>query len=150
MMRKHLYFFAAASLFTACISNGLNEQKPLNQSAIDKAMADSINYTQIQWLDSTVNFGTVTEGETVNLKFRYKNVGDKPLIIGNVITACGCTGTHFSNLPLAPGKEGEITAQFNSINQHSPVHKSITVLANTKGMQQHQLTFTGEINPPKE
>jgi hypothetical protein len=152
MIKKLLYVFIAAATFTACISDGVKDKsnKPLDQAAIDRAMADTSNFTTIQWLDSSLNFGSITEGETVNIKFRYKNVGNKPLIIGNVIPACGCTGTQFNNQPLAPGKEGEISAQFNSINQHSPVHKSITVLANTKGVQQHQLAFAGEINKPKQ
>ncbi len=142
-MKQFLFLVFAASFILSC--NSEQKSQPLDQAAIDKVMADSGNYTSIQWLDSTVNFGVVEENAKVNVKFRYKNTGNKPLLIADVIPTCGCTVPEFKKEFVQPGNEGEITAQFNSMNQHTPVSKTITVRANTIDKQEHFLTFTGEI-----
>src|SRR6187397_2841031 len=59
---------------------------------LNKALEDSANFTNILWLDSTYqDLGKVEEGQVVDVAFRFKNTGDKPLIIPNVSVSCGCT-----------------------------------------------------------
>ena len=58
------------------------DQKPENKVTIgDFTAADSANFTQVQWLDSVVNFGTMQMGETKTVTFRMKNIGNKPLFL---------------------------------------------------------------------
>ena len=57
-----------------------------------KALEDSANFTTMYWLDSTYqDLGKVEEGQVVDVAFRFKNTGDKPLIIPSVSVSCGCT-----------------------------------------------------------
>lgn len=111
-----------------------------------KIQADTANYTTIQWLDSVVNFGSVKHGEQVKVTFRFKNTGDKPLILSNVVAGCGCTVPDFTRSPIAPGEQGVVTGAFDS-NKSQPgsVHKNIRVTANTKPKQQFELVFTGDV-----
>lgn len=119
-------------------------------SAIERAQYDTAHYTTIQWMDSVVNFGTINFGEKVQVKFRFKNVGETPLILSNVIAGCGCTVPEYSKAPVAPGAEGVVTGAFDSNKSHpGAVRKTIRVTANTKNKQDYELVFTGEVRDCK-
>lgn len=104
---------------------------------------DSLNYTYIKWLESSINFGTVKCGDRVKLIYRFKNVGEKPLFVINVTEACNCSLTEFNTDPIQPGKQGTIQVTFDSKTQADAVRKSLTVETNTYGTRFHELTFTG-------
>jgi len=112
------------------------------------AVEDSANFTTIEWLEDSLNLGTVKEGATVDVTFRFKNTGDKPLIISNVSAGCGCTVPETPKEPFQPGQEGKIQAKFNSEGRQGINHKTVTVYANTKGSTSHLLSF--EVNVEKE
>jgi hypothetical protein len=110
------------------------------------AMADTTNYTTIQWVDSTTqDLGSIKEGSIVEISWKFKNTGDKPLIISEARGTCGCTIADKPKEPIAPGQEGTIKARFNSQGQGPEAHKTVSVDANTKGQTQHYLTFTAHI-----
>jgi hypothetical protein len=93
--------------------------------------------TTIQWLDSVRNFGNINEGQKLALSFRFKNTGDKPLVIESVTPACGCTLADYPKQPVQPGEEGEITGEFNSEGRQGHQHKEITVKTNTPARTQN-------------
>jgi hypothetical protein len=140
---KQLFTLFLVTIIWAC---GQKANNPTDQSALDKAAADTANYTTIEWLDSVANFGSVDAGKKVEVKFRFKNTGAKPLILTEVRAGCGCTTPEWTKEPVAPGKEGYVTGIFNSANQHGEVHKMISVRSNTKNGVEHKLTFTGLVN----
>jgi hypothetical protein len=47
-----------------------------------------------------------------------------------VQTSCGCTVPSFSKEPVAPGKQGEITLEFNSAGKPGDVNKNALIIAN--------------------
>lgn len=101
--------------------------------------------TTIQWLDSVKTVGPVNEGQVVDIAFRFKNTGDKQLVIEDVKASCGCTVAERPQAPIAPGKEGEIKASFNSQGRPGSNSKSLTVVANTTGEKTYTLHFTVEV-----
>ena len=108
---------------------------------------DSANFTTVQWVDTTFNFGTVAKGEKVHIKYTCKNTGNKPLFIYYVRPGCGCTVADYTKAAIPPGKTGEVDAEFDS-NHGNPgeVHKSITVQTNTFNASP-RLTFEGTVTP---
>ena len=46
--------------------------------------------------------------------FQVKNTGNKPLILNEVQSSCGCVSVDFSTRPVAPGKETVITAVYDA------------------------------------
>jgi hypothetical protein len=70
------------------------------------------------------------EGDKVRHTWIVKNAGEHPLIISNVQTSCGCTVPSFSKEPVAPGKQGEITLEFNSAGKPGDVNKNALIIAN--------------------
>jgi hypothetical protein len=107
--------------------------------------ADSANWTTVQWTDSVVNKGSITEGEKLEILFHFRNTGDKPLIIKDARPSCGCTVAEKPLEPIAPGKEGFIRAEFDSQNKPGPNHKTIMVNTNTR-RGTDQLVFNVVVN----
>ncbi|HTD93103.1 MAG TPA: DUF1573 domain-containing protein [Chitinophagaceae bacterium] len=146
-MKKFLLIISIAAGLVACQGSDQKAGKPLSQEEKDKAVNDSSNFTTIQWLDSTVKeLGKVKEGQVVEVSYRFKNTGDRNLIIQNVSASCGCTVPEKPDKPFAPGEEGTVRAKFDSKGRpHGEARKEVYVNANTKPEQQHILTFKVEI-----
>ncbi|RYZ00819.1 MAG: DUF1573 domain-containing protein [Chitinophagaceae bacterium] len=106
---------------------------------------DSANATSIQWLDSTYqDMGRVIAGAKVEVKYRFRNSGSKPLIIQSANPGCGCTVAEKPSAPVAPGAESQIVATFDSEGRVGTNDKNITVIANTNP-QMHELKFKVEV-----
>lgn len=106
---------------------------------------DTANLTTIQWLDGAEkDFGKMKEGENLNVSFRFKNTGNKPLVISNVSASCGCTVPETPKKPYAPGETGVIKASFNSTGKPGTQSKQVTVYANTNP-QMNVLTFRVDV-----
>lgn len=104
---------------------------------------DSSLFTKITWLDSTErDFGTIPEGQKLEVAYRFLNSGEKPLIIARVQPSCGCTVAEQPEEPILPGKEGVIKASFNSEGRVGINHKKLYVIANTKGTQSNEVQFS--------
>ena len=110
-------------------------------------MADTANYTTIEWLDSTfLDKGKVVKGQEVEILYNFRNSGDKPLIIVNAAPQCGCTVTDIPKEPIRPGEVGKIRAKFNSKSQMVGEHrKSIALTTNTKPSSTTDLSFRVEV-----
>ena len=132
-MKKILFVLFAAGLF-ACQTADKKPVAALSQEEKDKAARDSANFTTIEWLDSTVkDLGNIKEGQVVEVSYRFKNTGNKPLIIAGVTASCGCTVPEKPEKPIAPGQEDVIKAKFNSKGRPKGENrKDVFVTANYK------------------
>jgi len=145
---KYLFLFFIAGIIVSCTSTDKPTTKEqATQDSLNKvAMADSTNYTTLQWLDSTnQDLGKIKEGSIVEISWKFKNTGSKPLIIAEAHGTCGCTIADKPKEPIAPGQDGVIKARFNSQGQAPNVTKTVSVDANTKPESHHSLTFTAQI-----
>jgi Protein of unknown function (DUF1573) len=153
MTMKHLLsIFSIALLFAACTSTDKQASpsvKEKTDSLNQVAMSDTANFTTLQWLDSTnQNLGKVKEGQVVEIAWRFKNTGNKPLIIANVQPGCGCTVADKPGEPVAPGNTGTIKARFDSKNHPGVQNKDVWVRANNSNKNtptENQLTFHVEV-----
>jgi hypothetical protein len=128
--------------FVILVSN--KPDPPKNRRAIALEKAHQHPMTSIVWLDSTQQLGTIKEGEIRTINFRFKNTGQKMLVIGEVAASCGCTVPEKPEKPIAPGEEGVILARFDSDGRIGTNHKVISVFANTENAP-HQLSFDVEV-----
>jgi hypothetical protein len=138
----------ALCIFVSCKNEESSNDQPASERLADKKVADPIDsasFTTVQWLDSLKDIGTVKRGDNVDITFRFKNTGDKPLLVQNVMAGCGCTVPERTEEPVLPGKEGFIRARFNSTNQHGTVNKTIEVVMNTKPSTAHTIAFIGDV-----
>jgi hypothetical protein len=146
-----LSFLVSGFLLLGCNNNDITASNSQNQDSIDRmkvlnASSDSANFTSIQWLDSThQELGKVQQGGVVEVSWKFKNVGNKPLIISNVSASCGCTVADKPEAPIAPGSEGTIKAKFDSQGREGTQRKDVYVTANTSGNSNYQLSFAVEV-----
>lgn len=78
------------------------------------------------------DFGTLTEGDTVEHVFAFVNTGEFPLIINNITASCGCTTPDWPHEPVAPGAKSSVRVRFNSRGKSGEQNKTITIFANTE------------------
>lgn len=153
-MKHTLIILAAALSIAACNpkdkktgnnGNTTDTAGKLTPDQIAKAGADSANFTTIQWIDSTVqSLGKLKHNQSVEITYRFRNSGDKVLIIENVSTSCGCTIAEKPEKPIDPGAEGVIKATFNG-SGNGRVSRDVRVFANTKPQKEHVLSFNGDV-----
>ncbi len=145
-MKKILFVLFAAGIF-ACQTADEKTADALTQEQKDKAARDSANFTSIEWLDSTFrDLGKVKEGQVVEVSYRFRNSGEKNLVIANVSASCGCTVPEKPEKPYAPGEEGVIRAKFDSKGRPAgETRKDVYVTANTTPESAIRLSFKVEI-----
>ena len=86
--------------------------------------------TTVQTIDSTYNFGKVTDGEKVEYNYKFRNTGKHPLIISSATASCGCTVPEKPDAPIPPGEIGYLKVVFDSRGRVGEVHKDINVRSN--------------------
>lgn len=85
---------------------------------------------KLQFEKETHDFGSIPQGIPASYTFKFKNVGDQPLVISNVQASCGCTTPEWTkDTPILPGKSGTIKAGYNAA-AIGAFNKSITVTSN--------------------
>jgi hypothetical protein len=146
-MNKSVLFL---SILLLSILYACNNDNNANASPPPNVATDSANFTQVHWRDSAINFGTVTKGEKVHIKYICKNIGDKPLFIYYVRPGCGCTVADYTKAAIPPGGTGEINAEFDSNHGIAgQVRKTISVETNTTNASP-RLVFFGTVKDNKQ
>jgi hypothetical protein len=144
-MKRLVIVFSALVALAACQGNSQDKPSVTSETTGTTqpaaASTDPATYTTIQWIDSAKDMGQINEGQKLEVAFRFKNSGDKPLVIQSVQPSCGCTVADYPKEPIAPGQEGLIKGVFDSNGKPGVNNKTMTVLANTKGTTAHHLSF---------
>ena len=150
-MKKIILVLTTVFLLGACKNNDKKTDEPVPISIEDKAkaMADTVNYTSLQWLDTKEkDLGKLTHDQTIEFSYRFKNTGDKNLVFENVWAQCGCTIPEKIEKPVAPGEEGVIKAKYNGTGS-GVINKAIYIKANIKPDANDTLHFTGHFDETK-
>ncbi|TYA71454.1 DUF1573 domain-containing protein [Seonamhaeicola marinus] len=133
-MKKIVLGLSAMCLiaFTSCKENAAQKIDEANIAAAAKRDADASKFPVLEFDKTEHDFGEIEKGKSVSTVFKYKNVGDAPLVITDIKSTCGCTVPQdWSRKPLAVGGSGEFTVTYNGSGS-STVSKTITVTANTE------------------
>ena len=149
-MKKIILALSALSLiaFTSCKEDA---SKKINESNVAEAAerdASSGKFPILQFDETSHDFGEIAANQPVETVFKYKNVGDAPLVITDIKSTCGCTVPEdWSREPLAKGESGQFTVKFNGSGSNK-ITKTITVTANTeKGTENVNITAFVKGNP---
>ena len=140
-MKKISLFITVVIIFVCCNVKRKDKVADGTASMAEMAAQDS---TTVQLIDSLYNFGTVTEGEKITYNFRFKNTGNKPLIITNTTASCGCTVPEKPEKPILSGETAFIKVVFNSKGKAGMNNKTITVTSNARP-EFPQLLLNGEV-----
>ncbi len=112
-------------------SNEVNSDMVTNNPATASSSKSEKGVPVIKFEKDTHDFGKLIQGEIVTYSFKFTNMGNGPLVIGNASASCGCTVPRYSEKPVQAGESGFIDVTFNSENKNGPVEKTVTIEANT-------------------
>jgi hypothetical protein len=105
---------------------------------------------KIEFQENSYAFGKIQEnGGLATHKFIFKNTGDRPVIITNVESSCGCTTPQWTRKPVKPGESGFVSAQYDPRNRPGAFNKHILVY-NTATKAPVKLVVTGEVIPKEK
>ena len=108
-------------LFTGC--NNKN-------NTVDPSARTVVKGTSISFDTKTFNFDTILFKKKAEYKFNFINDGEKPLVIYDVKTSCGCTVANFPKQPVKKGKSGNIKVEYDT-KRIGAFNKTIRVYTNT-------------------
>lgn len=96
-----------------------------------------------------IEYGKVAKGSDGVRVFRYKNIGDAPLVVYAALSECRCLVAQLSDtrVPVAPGETGELAVKYDT-TRVGPFTKSIEVRSNQRSGQNVTLTVAGEVLLP--
>ncbi len=137
-------YFSLAMIAIILISCNIRTKDRLANDASKQYELFLRDTTTVQVIDSSYNFGKVTDGDKVEYNYRFKNTGTKPLVIINTTASCGCTIPQKPERPIAAGDTGVIKVVFDSKGRVGTAHKTITVVANARPVFP-DLLLTGEV-----
>lgn len=140
-MRKIIAFLLIATILISCDSRRKDKIADDNVTQSEKALKQT---TSVQIIDSSYNFGKVTDGEMVEYSYRFKNTGANPLVVIEAHASCGCTIPQKPEKPIMPGEIGFIKVQFDSKGRVGNAYKTITISSNAKP-EFPQLVLTGDV-----
>ena len=95
--------------------------KPLNVDETEKAVQTTVSIPSTE-----ISMGDFPWQEEQTAVFTLKNTGDKPLVIQDAVTSCGCLHVSFTQQPVLPGDEAEVHATYKADNP-GYFNKNITV-----------------------
>lgn len=84
----------------------------------------------IQFRETSFDFGEVKQGEKVEHTFQVRNEGKSNLVLRKVRTSCGCTASKPDKEVIQPGESANIPVSFNTRGRNGRQNQSITVYSN--------------------
>ena len=90
-------------------------------------------YAEIEFTERSHDFGNIRPNDgPVSHTFEFKNVGNKPLVIVDVLASCGCTRPEYPTKPIKPGKKGKIKVTYSPYGRPmGPFSKTVKVITNS-------------------
>ena len=131
-MKRIVLSLLVVFVLISCETNNSNistdlVNNPVSADGINKG----VNVPVIQFEKTEHDFGKILQGEQVSYTFKFKNVGDAPLLITSIEKTCGCTSPEFTRTPVKPGDDGKITITYDSKGHKGFQNKRLIVKANT-------------------
>jgi len=135
-------------VFVSC--NEGNAASKVKKENLDKAKERDVENSKgaavIEFDKTEFDFGTVNEGDVVDVEFTVTNSGSTDLVITKAQPSCGCTVPTWPRTPIKPGASEKVVAKFNTAGKPNKQVKTITLFTNTaKGRE--VLKIKGNVTP---
>ena len=132
MKKLILTCLAATVFFASCNQGAKNSERNTTENTTSGTADSNDGIGKMDFKETVYDFGNIKEGEVVKHVFKFENTGTSPVILSQVSASCGCTTPTYTTTPILPGKEGEITVEFNSAGQVGQQQKIITIASNAE------------------
>jgi hypothetical protein len=111
-------------LFVGLLSFNANSQE-----AKSTAENQGTNAPAFEFETEIIDYGKIAHSSEGKRVFKFKNVGESPLIITSVKSTCGCTVPKKPSEPIMPGDIGEIEVEYDT-KRLGGFSKTITIVSN--------------------
>jgi hypothetical protein len=147
---KKMFSIALMAIALSACQNGTKQAdaNDVDSVAANSTLADTASAPKVEVEKAIFDFGVIKQGEKVSYEFKFKNVGNSPLIITDASATCGCTVPEYPKTPIKPGEEGRVKVIFDSSGKLGMQDKVITINSNANPAFE-QLHFVGEIKENK-
>jgi hypothetical protein len=86
----------------------------LSCSQTPQPAAAAKDNASIVFNETVHDFGTIPQGSDGSCEFIFKNTGEKPVVLTNVRSSCGCTVPEWPKQPIDKGIEAKIKVTYNT------------------------------------
>ena len=125
-MRK-IACFLSFMVVLLCVTAQTKGKKEVEPPYVPKVTTSA----EIEFDKITHDFGTLEVGNVKTGIFTYTNVGNRPLVLFDVIVSCDCTEVEWQKEPVMPGKTGVIKVTYTA-KTPGVIAKQITVQSNAQ------------------
>lgn len=112
---------------------------PLTSEDADKVPVMSLE-------TSSIDFGSVNMGSTVERSVKLRNTGKKELVIRHIQPNCPCIVVTNDKLKAKPGEEIKITIAWKSEGKHGAQNKAITIYSTDPANPVQRVALTANVN----
>ena len=106
------------------------------------------NQADIKFEETIIDYGEVEFESDGKRIFKFKNIGNAPLVFQRISSSCGCTIPKKPEKPIEPGETGEIEVEYDT-KRVGLFMKAISVLSNSKNPSSI-LRIKGEVLPEED
>ena len=106
------------------------------------------NQAEIQFEETIIDYGEVEFESDGKRIFKFKNIGNAPLVFQRISSSCGCTIPKKPEKPVEPGGTGEIEVEYDT-KRVGLFMKAISVVTNSKNPSM-VLRIKGEVLPEED
>ena len=96
-----------------------------------KKVGTDKSLTTVSMDQTEKDFGNIPLNEKREHVFKLVNTGNKPLVIYDVVTSCGCTKAEYGKEPVRPGETLELKVIYNAEDK-GRFRKNLTVYCNAE------------------
>ena len=126
-MKKNILFFLSFMLILSCGIAQTKGKKDAETPFVPKVTTGA----EIEFDKITHDYSTLELGDIKTGIFTYTNVGNRPLVLFDVIVSCDCTEVEWQKEPVMPGKTGVIKVIYTA-KTAGVIAKQITVQSNAQ------------------
>lgn len=102
---------------------------------------DSLEKTSMVVEDTLRHYYPIIRGSVLHTAYKFYNTGDKPLVIKDVVTSCGCIEVEFPESVILPESFGFINVSYNSNKNIGFVEGYIDIYANLDSVMKQTVVF---------
>ncbi len=117
------------------IGNPIHNLK-VKELYLSSILSDSISFSRVAFettfgIESPIiDLGIFCWKEEQSACFKIKNTGEKPLVITDIKTSCGCVHVNYDKVPVGAGKSVDLNIIYKA-EHHGYVNKTVTVYCNS-------------------
>ena len=139
-MKKIALFLISFIFIVSCMVAQNKPKKEAETPYVPKVTTGA----EIEFDKIVFDYGALDIGQIKTGIFTYTNVGNRPLVLFDVIVSCDCTEVEWQKEPVMPGKTGTIKAVYTA-KTSGAIAKQITVQSNAQ-TDRIRLQLKGKVN----